>query len=100
MKRARKKSRARRLITLALLLFAASFAVATLVVVNTQLQRYAGYRQTLDGLQNEILAEEQFSLDLILREAFYASDAYIEQLVRERLGYVRSDEVILVNIGQ
>ena len=65
----------------------------------TQMSRHEYYRRDLERLQAELAREQQIAYDLKYRRAFYESDAYIEQLARERLGFVRQDEIIFQNIA-
>lgn len=65
-----------------------------------QMSRFEGYQQQLNRLETELAREVQVGEDLRYRQAFYASDAYIEQLARERLGFVRQDEIIFQNIAE
>jgi len=65
-----------------------------------QMSRFEGYRQQLDRLEAELTRERQAGADLRYRQAFYASDAYIERLARERLGFVRQDEILFQNIAE
>jgi len=71
--------------------------VAVLIVI--QFTTYQEYRQELDRLTAELAQEEQIAADLRYRQAFYESDAYIERLARERLDFVRQDEIIFRNIA-
>ena len=64
-----------------------------------QYSRYEGYRSELDRLVAELEHEQQISIDLRYRQAFYESDAYIELLAREMLGFIRQDEIIFQNIA-
>jgi len=65
-----------------------------------QFSQYEDYRRELNRLQAELAIEEQISANIIHQQAFYESDAYIEQLARDRLGFVRPDEVIFINISE
>ena len=65
-----------------------------------QMSRFEGYQQQLNRLQADLAREVQAGEDLRYRQAFYASDAYIERLARERLGFVRRDEIVFQNIGE
>ena len=64
-----------------------------------QFSRYYGYRQELDRLIAAIEEEAQIALDIAHRQAFFASDAYIEQAAREQLGFIMPDEFVFVNIA-
>jgi len=65
-----------------------------------QMSRFEGYQQQLNRLQADLAREVQAGEDLRYRQAFYASDAYIERLARERLGFVRRDEIVFQNIAE
>ena len=65
-----------------------------------QMSRYGEYRQELDRLRAELAHEQQMAVDLRHRQAFYESDAYIERLAREMLGFVRQDEIVFQNIAE
>lgn len=65
-----------------------------------QFGRYGDYRQELDRLTAELRQEQQIGENLRYRQAFYESDAYIELLAREMLGFVRQDEIIFQNIAE
>ena len=73
-------------------------AFTGLIVV--QLAEYESYRIELDRLTAELIYEQQVAQDLRHRQAFYESDAYIEQLAREMLGFVRQDEIVFQNIAE
>lgn len=72
-------------------MFAGLFAI--------QRSHHEGYRQELARLNAELAAERQVATDLRYRQAFYESDAYIERLAREMLGFVRQDEIVFQNIA-
>ncbi|MCL1988356.1 MAG: septum formation initiator family protein [Firmicutes bacterium] len=60
----------------------------------TQLALHETYVAELESLQAELQIEQQIAQDLQYRQIFYQSDAYIEQLAREMLGFIREDEII------
>ena len=64
-----------------------------------QIRSYEVYRQELDRLNTELVREQQIAIDLEYRQAFYGSDAYIERLAREKLRFVRQDEIVFRNIA-
>ncbi|MCL1998204.1 MAG: septum formation initiator family protein [Turicibacter sp.] len=65
-----------------------------------QATRYEEYRAELDRLNVELVREQQVGDNLRYRQAFYESDAYIEQLAREMLGFIREDEILFTNIAE
>ena len=77
------------------LLIAAMFCGLLII----QFSRYEDYRYELNRLTAELYREKQIYIDLQHQQVFYQSDAYIERLAREMLGYVRQDEIIFQNIA-
>ena len=67
-------------------------------LIAMQIGRYEDYRRELNRLTIELEEEKQIAIDLRYQQAFYESDAYIERLAREMLGFVRQDEIIFRNI--
>ena len=68
-------------------------------LIAMQLSRYDNYRRELNRLTAELSQEQQIAHDLRYQQAFIESDAYIERLAREMLGFVRQDEIIFQNIA-
>ena len=68
-------------------------------LIAMQIARYEDYRQELDRLTTELTREQQIAVDLRHQQAFYESDAYIERLAREMLGFIRQDEIVFQNIA-
>ncbi|MCL2421755.1 MAG: septum formation initiator family protein [Defluviitaleaceae bacterium] len=69
-------------------------------LIAIQMGRYEDYRRELNRLNAELVQERRITADLHYQRAFYESDAYIERLARERLGFVRHDEIIFLNIAE
>ena len=69
-------------------------------LIAMQAGRYEDYRRELNRLTAELESERQIAVDLQYQRAFYESDAYIERLAREMLGFVRQDEIIFQNIAE
>ena len=65
-----------------------------------QYSRYEEYRLELNRLIAETEQARQVEANLRYQQAFYESDAFIEQLARERLNFVRQDEIIFVNTAE
>ena len=95
----RGKKRKRRFKTLMFFLFwlfiIASFGVLTV----SQANNYNNLRADLLDIETRILAEQAVIEDLDLQIMFFDSDAHVEQLARERLGMVRTDEIVFRNIA-
>ena len=47
-----------------------------------------------------ILAEKEKQQEFEARREYYTSDAYIEQIAREQLGMVKSNEILYINRGE
>ena len=69
-------------------------------LIAIQLGSYSEYRRELDRLTAELRQEQRIGENLRYRQAFYESDAYIEQLAREMLGFIRQDEIIFRNVAE
>ena len=65
-----------------------------------QMSRYNGYRAELVRLDNEIMAEQRRHAELLAEIAWFESDAYIEKLARDLLGYVKYDEIVFINVAE
>ena len=69
------------------------------VLIITQATRYNELRSELDRINAQIEAERAMEADLEMRLLFLDSDAIIERLARERLGMVRQNEIVFLNIA-
>jgi len=67
-------------------------------VVN-QSSRYNDLRAELTRLEADIEVRTVQNEDLQMQIDFFDSDAYIEQLARDRLGMVRPNEIVFRNIA-
>ena len=68
-------------------------------LIITQATRYNELRAELDRVNAQIAAEQAAMEDLEMRLLFFDSDAHIERLARLRLGMVRQNEIVFVNIA-
>ena len=68
-------------------------------LIITQATRYNELRAELERVEAQIAAERVTMEDLEMRLMFFDSDAHIERLARERLGMVRQNELVFVNIA-
>lgn len=66
-------------------------------LIITQASRYNAYRRELLRVNEDLKQEQKVYDDLQDQIVYYESDAYIEQLARDQLGYVRPDEIVIVN---
>ena len=88
----KKMSGIRKLMFLAL--YVLIITVSAMLVAG-QTARYNALRNINDGLQAELARERAIYADLLYQRAHFDSDAYIHALARERLGWVRPNEVVL-----
>lgn len=65
----------------------------------SQAGMYNELRAELNQVQAAIAREAAEVEQLYLQITFFDSDAYIEQLARERLGMVRPNEIVFRNIA-
>ena len=94
-----KKKRSRPIYNLFFITFWGTIVVMFTVLIITQATRYNELRAELDRLEAEIAAERALEADLEMRLLFLDSDAIIERLARERLGMVRQNEIVFLNIA-
>ena len=59
--------------------------------------RYQEVKDELAVVTAEIEAEKEKQLTFETRKEYYTSDTYIEQVAREQLGMVKSNEIIYIN---
>ncbi|MCR5254747.1 MAG: septum formation initiator family protein [Acetatifactor sp.] len=81
-------------------MFLVTLVVGILLIVVSV--RKAGLKDQLEGLQHrkdqldaEITAEEQRSLDIEEYRKYTQTDAYKEEIARDKLGLVYPDEIII-----
>ena len=79
--------------------FWATIMIMFTVLIITQATRYNELRAELDRINGEIATKRVMEADLEMRLLFLDSDAIIERLARERLGMVRQNEIVFVNIA-
>jgi cell division protein FtsB len=73
--------------------------VISLSVLYLQASTYLEYKRELDRVTADIRTAENEYEDIQNKRAYYESDAYIEQLAREMLGYIRPDEIVFYNVA-
>ena len=94
-----KRKRSRPVYNFFCTVFWATIVVMFTVLIITQATRYNQLSAELERLNAEIAAERAMEADLEMRLLFLDSDAIIERLARERLGMVRQNEIVFVNIA-
>jgi len=62
--------------------------------------QYNELRASLDVINTDIAREQSIYYDLNRQMFFFDSDAYIEQLARERLGMILPNEILFRNIAE
>jgi cell division protein FtsB len=60
---------------------------------------YAKYAQEERRLIIELEAEKEIAVELEKEKSFKGTDAFVEKIARERLGYVRPDEIVFYNVA-
>jgi cell division protein FtsB len=65
-----------------------------------QMGRYNELVEQQIRIEAELEAERAIAQDLYLQQILFDSDAYIEQLARDRLGLVRPYEIVFRNIAE
>jgi len=78
-------------------IFVLLFVMTVSVGIGKQMLRYQEVQKELAVVTAEIEAEQEKQLDFDSRKQYYTSDAYIEQIAREQLGMVKSNEIIYIN---
>ena len=63
-----------------------------------QSSRYNYYQNELQRVTDDLEFETMVYESLMDQMLYYDSDAYIEQLAREQLRFVRSDEIVFINL--
>jgi cell division protein DivIC len=91
-----KKSKLKIIFYASLWLLIAGILSGTIII---QASGYNQYRRELNQALADLEREKQVYNDLLEQRVYYESDAYIEQMAREQLGYVKSDEVVFINIA-
>ena len=94
-----KRKRSRPLYNFFFLTFWATIVVMFTVLIVTQATRYNELSAELERLNAQIEAERVMEADLEMRLLFLDSEAIIERLARERLGMVRQNEIVFINIA-
>lgn len=78
-------------------LFMICFTAVIVVNFMHQMEIYTALQQQEGHIAEEMEKERKKSVELLARQQYYNSDAYIEKAAREQLGYVKPDEILFIN---
>ena len=85
-------------------LFIRAFLVVFIAAVGVgmywQMQEYRALQKEAAELEQQIAQEQEKALDFEAQKEYYNSDSYIEQIAREKLGLVKSNEILYINRGE
>ena len=81
------------------MLFWAAIFISFGVLIVSQASRYNEMHAELLRIESNIASEQAVLDDLNTQLLFFDSDTHVEQLARERLGMVRSYEIVFRNIA-
>jgi cell division protein FtsB len=93
------KKKRRKFIWLYLIVWIFTVAVFSGAAI-IQASRYNGYRRELAEAEAALEQERQTYQELSDQIIYYESDAYIEELAREQLGYVKPGEIVFQNTAE
>ncbi len=78
-------------------IFMVSFISAVGIYISTSYNKYCDLDAQEKKLASQISQEEERTVLLNSEIELNKSDAYIEKMARERLGYLKSNEIMYVN---
>lgn len=85
--------------TFGIFILLAIFLYLSYIFVNQQRLLYAKNLE-LNKIENKIGEEEKLNEELSIEKEMIQSDEYIERVAREKLGMVKKDERIFMDIGK
>ena len=97
MEKKKRVKKSRKASTLFVRVFLLVFVGAVSLGIGKQAVRYQEVKEELAVVTAEIEAEKEKQLTFETRKEYYTSDTYIEQVAREQLGMVKSNEIIYIN---
>ena len=80
--------------------FVLVFVVAVAVGIGRQAARYREVKDETASVAAQVKEEKEKQQEFEARREYYTSDAYIEQIAREQLGMVKSNEILYINRGE
>lgn len=85
----------KKIVLFSFVLITAFFAVSFLLYAKP----YARYCEEESRLLSDYEAERQVAMELEREMSYQGTDAFIEKIAREKLGYVRPDEIVFYNLA-
>lgn len=79
------------------LLFELGLILIFLLAVVTQAKPYSKFLAEEQSLYAELAEEQKLTEELNRELAYRGTDAYVEKVARERMGYIRPDEIVFIN---
>lgn len=78
-------------------IFMIVFLCSVFMYISTSYNKYSMLKQKEDKLLLEIKEKEQQNVVLNGKLELYQTDAYIEEIARDKLGYIKSNEIVYIN---
>ena len=96
----KKNNKSKKISGLFLRVFVLVFVVAVAVGIGRQAARYQEVKDETASVAAQVKEEKEKQQEFEARREYYTSDAYIEQIAREQLGMVKSNEILYINRGE
>ena len=96
----KKNKKTKKISGLFLRVFVLVFVVAVAVGIGRQAARYQEVKDETASVAAQVKEEKEKQQECEARREYYTSDAYIEQIAREQLGMVKSNEILYINRGE
>lgn len=96
----KKNKKSKKISGLFLRVFVLVFVVAVAVGIGRQAARYQEVKDETASVAAQVKEEKEKQQKFEARREYYTSDAYIEQIAREQLGMVKSNEILYINRGE
>lgn len=96
----KKNKKSKKISGLFLRVFVLVFVVAAAVGIGRQAARYREVKDETASVAAQVKEEKEKQQEFEARREYYTSDAYIEQIAREQLGMVKSNEILYINRGE
>ena len=96
----KKNKKTKKISGLFLRVFVLVFVVAVAVGIGRQAARYQEVKDETASVAAQVKEEKEKQQEFEARREYYTSDAYIEQIAREQLGMVKSNEILYIYRGE